>query len=90
MVEATRLRRARRLMRAYFLGGGVILAILYLIAAALLIHLFGMELANYWSTMILTAVVLLGGTYGVIMVVSLGIFLVRRLINGQPLMDKED
>ncbi|MHA3794518.1 hypothetical protein [Sphingomonas sp. YL-JM2C] len=90
MVDAARLRRARRRLRVYFLGSGVLLAILYLIAAALLIHLFGMELTDYWSTMMLTAAVLLGGTYGMIMIVSLGIFLVRRLINGQPLMDKED
>lgn len=45
-------------MRSYFFGSGLILAILYMLAATLLIKLFGLELTHYWSTVMLAAGVL--------------------------------
>jgi hypothetical protein len=77
-------------MRAYFLGSGVILAILYMLAAAFLIRIFGVELTQYWSTMMLAAGVMLGGTYAVTMLLWVGTHIVRKLVNRQPIMEIED
>ncbi len=89
-MEAARLKRARRRMRGYFFGGGVVLAVLYMIAAAFLIRIFGVELTRYWSTMLSAAGVMLGGTYAAIMLLWLGIHITRRLKNRQPIWDRED
>lgn len=90
LIDAARLRRARRRMRGYFFGSGIILAFLYLIAAAVLIRVFGVELTRYWSTMMMAAGVLLGGTYAITMFLWIGGHVVRRLINRQPIMDTDD
>lgn len=89
-IDAARLKRARRRMRAYFLGSGVVLAFLYLIGAAFLIRIAGVEMTRYWSTIFMAAGVMLGGTYGIILFASLGIHIVRRLMSGRPVMDPED
>ena len=90
MIEAARLKRARRRLRGYFLGSGVILAFLYIVAAALLIRLVGVELTRFWSTVLIAAAVLLGGSYGIILSSFTGIHIVRRLLKRQPIMDAED
>jgi len=77
-------------MRGYFFGSGIILAFLYLIAAAFLIRLFGIELTRYWSTMMMGAGVLLGGTYAIVMFLWVGGHILRRLINRQPIGEIED
>ena len=89
-MDAARLKRARRRMRGYFLGSGVILAILYLIVAAFLIRVLGLELTQYWSTVMLAAGVMLGGTYGIVMLVWLIAHIAHRLISRQPIMEIED
>ena len=89
-MDAMRLERARRRMRAYFLGSGVVLAFLYLIGAAFLVRLLGVEMTRYWSTVMMAAGVMLGGTYGIILFASLAIHIVRRLATGRPVMDLED
>ena len=90
MIEAARLKRARRRLRGYFLGSGVILAFLYIVAAAFLIRLVGVELTRFWSTALIAAAVLLGGSYGIILFSFTGIHIVRRLLKRQPIMDAED
>jgi hypothetical protein len=90
MTEAARLKRARRRLRGYFLGSGVILAFLYILAAAFIIRLIGVELTRYWSTVLIAAAVLLSGSYGIILFSIGGIHIVRRLINRQPVLDTED
>ncbi|MBU0556539.1 MAG: hypothetical protein KKD64_01305 [Alphaproteobacteria bacterium] len=77
-------------MRGYFLGGSLVLAFLYLIAAAFLIHIIGVELTRYWSTLMMAAGVMLGGTYGIVLFVSLGLHIIRRLTAGRPVMDQDD
>jgi hypothetical protein len=77
-------------MRGYFFGSGVVLAILYLIAAAFLVRVFGVELTEYWATVMVAAGVLLGGTYAIVMALWLGAHVVRRLTKRQPIMDIED
>lgn len=89
-MDAVRLKRARRRMRAYFFGSGVVLAFLYLIGAAFLIHIVGVEMTRYWSTVMMAAGVMLGGTYGIILFTSLAIHIVRRLATGRPVVDPED
>ena len=89
-MEAARLMRARRRMRGYVFGTGVVLAVLYLIAAAFLVRIFGIELTQYWSTIMLAAGVMLGGTYGVVMLIWLIAHVVRRAIKRQPIMEIED
>lgn len=81
--------RARRRLRGYFLGSGVVLAFLYLAAAAFVVNIFGVELTRYWSTVAMAAGVMLGGTYGIVMLVWLGFHVVRRLIQGRPIMDPD-
>lgn len=90
MMEAARLKRARRRLRGYFLGSGIILAFLYILAAAFIVRLVGIELTQFWSTVLIAAAVLLGGSYGIILFGFIGIHIVRRLLNRQPIMDAED
>ncbi len=89
-MDAARLKRARRRLRGYFLGSGVILAILYLILAAFLIKLFGVEVTQYAATLMLAAGVMLGGTYALVMFVWLAVHITRRWFNRQPIMEIED
>jgi hypothetical protein len=89
-MDRARLMRARRRMRGYFFGSGVVLAILYLILAAFLIRLFGIELTQYWSTLMLAAGVMLGGTYAIVMLVWIVAHVAHRLMNRQPIMETED
>ncbi len=90
VMKAARLKRARRRLRGYFLGSGIILAFLYILAAAFIVRLIGVELTEFWSTVLIAAAVLLGGSYGIILFSLTGIHFVRRLINRQPIMDAED
>lgn len=89
-MKAARLRRARRRLRGYFLGSGIILAFLYILAAAFIVRMVGVELTRYWSTVLIAAAVLLGGSYGIVLFSAIGIHIVRRLRNRQPIMDAED
>jgi polyferredoxin len=76
-------------MRGYFLGSGVVLAFLYLIAAAFIIRLFGIEMTHYVATLMMAAGVMLGGTYGIVMFVWLAAHVVRRLVKRQPIGEIE-
>ena len=89
-MDAARLKRARRRLLGYFLGSGVVLAMLYLILGAFVIKLLGVELTNYAATLLLAAGVMLGGTYAIVMLVWLIAHVARRLINRQPIMEIED
>ncbi|WP_353204219.1 hypothetical protein [Sphingomonas sp.] len=90
MMEAARLKRARRRLRGYFFGSGIILAFLYILVAAFIVRLVGVELTRFWSTVLIAAAVLLGGSYGIVLFSSVGIHLVRRLLKRQPIMEIED
>lgn len=89
-IDSARLKRARCRMRGYFLGSGVVLAFLYLLVAAFLVRIFGIEATRYWSTVMMAALVMLAGTYGLVMLVWLGFHIARRLIQGRPVMDADD
>lgn len=89
-MEAVRLKRARRRLRGYFLGSGLILAFLYILGAAFIVRMVGVELTRFWSTVLIAAAVLLGGSYGIILFSFTGIHIVRRLLNRQSIMDAED
>lgn len=89
-IDAARLKRARRRIRGYFLGSGVVLAVLYLLAAAFLVRLFGIEVTRYWSTLMMAAGVMLGGTYAIVMFIWIGAHIIRRLIKRQPVMEHEE
>jgi len=89
-MEAARLKRARRRLRGYFFGSGIILPFLYILVAAFIVRLVGVELARLWSTALIVAAVLLGGSYGIVLFSSIGIHIVRRLLKRQPIMDAED
>jgi hypothetical protein len=90
MMEAARLKRARRRLRGYFLGSGVIMAFLYILAAAFIVRLVGVEMTRFWSTVMMAAAVLLGGSYAIILFSFTAIHIVRRLLNRQPILDAED
>jgi len=90
MMEAARLKRARRRLRGYFFGSGIILAFLYILVAAFIVRLVGVELTRFWSTALIVAAVLLGGSYGIALFSSIGIHIVRRLLKRQPIIDAED
>ncbi len=89
-MEAARLKRARRRMRGYFLGSGVVLAMLYLIAAAFIVKLVGVEIAQYGWTLLLGAGVMLAGTYAIVMFAWLIANMALRWKRGQPIMEIED
>lgn len=90
MMDATRLKRARRRMRGYFLGSGVVLALLYLVVAAFVIRLFGVQLTRYASTLMMAAGVMLGGTYAIVMAIWLIAQVIHRVATRQPVMEIED
>ena len=77
-------------MRGYFPGSGIILAFIYILAAAFIVRVVGVELTRFWSTVLMAASVLLGGTYGIVLFSFTGIHIVRRLLNRQPIMDADD
>ena len=77
-------------MRGYFFGSGVVLALLYIIAAAFVVKAFGIEVSRYWWTLMLGAGVMLAGTYAVIMFVWLAANTALRWKRGQPIMERED
>lgn len=81
MMEAARLRRARRRLRGYFLVSGTFLAFLYVLAAAFIVRMVGVEMTRYWSTVLIAAAVLLGGSYGIVLFSAIGVQIVRRLRN---------
>jgi hypothetical protein len=89
-MEAARLMRARRRMRGYFFGSGVIMAFLFLLLAAVVIHWIGLEWTSYIATLVFAAGVMAGGAYGFILFGALAVHVVRRLITRQPVMDYED
>jgi hypothetical protein len=89
-MDAARLKSARRRMRGYFFGSGVILAFLYLLIAAFVIRVFGIELTQYASTLMLAAGVMLGGTYALIMLIWLIAHVLHRIATKQPVMEIED
>jgi hypothetical protein len=66
------------------------MAFLYILAAAFIIRLVGVELTRFWSTVLMGAAVLLGGSYGIILFCFTGIHIVRRFVNRQPIIDAED
>lgn len=89
-IDAARLKRARRRIRGYFLGSGAVLALLYIIVAAFLIRLFGIEVTRYWSTLMMAAGVMLGGTYAIVMFIWIGAHILRRIIKRQPVMEHKE
>ena len=89
-MDAARLRRARRRLRGYFLGSGVVMAFLYLLVAAFVIWLLGIEMTHYVATLMMAAGVMLGGTYAIVMFVWLAAHIARRLVNRQPIGEIED
>ena len=89
-MEAARLRRARRRMRTYFLGSGVIMALLFLLIAAFVIRWLGVEQTSYLATLVFGAAVLAGGVYGIIFLSAVIVHIVRRIANRQPVMEIED
>jgi len=90
IMEAARLKRARRRLRGYYFGSGIILAFLYILVAAFIVRSVGVELTRFWSTALIVAAVLLGGSYGIVLFSSIGMHIVRRLLKRQPIMDAED
>lgn len=72
------------------MGSGIILAFLYIVAAGFIVGLVGIELTRFWSTVIMAAVVLLGGTYGIILFSFTGIHIVGRLLKRQSIIEAED
>ena len=89
-MDSARLKRARRRLRGYFLGSGVILAFLYLIAGTFLVNLLGIEITRYWSTVVMAACVMLGGTYALVMGVWLAVQFLNRWRRNQPVWEMED
>ena len=89
-MEAARLRRARRRMRAYFFGSGVIMAFLFLILAAVVIRMIGIEWTSYVATLVFAAGVMAGGIYGIVLLTSIFVYAAKRLVVRQPIMEIED
>jgi hypothetical protein len=67
-----------------------VLAFLYLIVAAFLMRLMGIEMTHYVATLMMAAGVMLGGTYAIVMFVWLAAHVVKRLVDRQPLGEIED
>jgi hypothetical protein len=89
-VDAARIKCARWRLRAYFLGSGVIMAFLFLLLAEGVIQFLGIETTGYLATLVFAAIVMAGGTYAIIYFCAVGVHIVRRLLNKQPIMEIED
>ena len=89
-MDAVRLKRARRRLLRYFLGSGVVMAIVFLFFAAAIVSLFGLSPTSYVVTIILAAGVLAGGTYAIIYFATLALHIGRRIWRRQPIMEIED
>ncbi len=90
MIDATRLKRARWRLRAYFFGSGVIMAFIFLCLAAAIMSIFGLKATSYAVTLVLAAAVLAGGTYAIIYFGAVILHIIRRVLNRQPIMEIED
>jgi hypothetical protein len=89
MMDAARLKRARRRMRAYLIGGGLIGGFVFLCLAGAVIALIGVDTTSYFATLVFAAAVLSGGTYAIFMFTWLIFRGVRRLFRGEPLLSRE-
>lgn len=88
-MDAARLKRARRRMRAFWIGGAVIGALVFLCLAALIMAVIGVEKTSYLAALVFAALVLAGGTYAIILFVALAVHIAKRAWNRQPIMDRE-
>jgi hypothetical protein len=89
MMEAERIKAARaRLWRAWVFGG-LLWSLIFLCLATALIGAFGVELTSYFGTLALTAAILAGGTYGILLFGALLIHMIKRIARGQPIADNE-
>ena len=66
------------------------MAAIFLCLAAAVISLLGFTQTSYVATLVLAAAVLAGGTYGIIYFGAVLLHIVRRLLNGQRIMEIED
>ena len=76
-------------MRGYFFGSGIIGAFVFLMLAAFVISLFGVDRTSYVVTLIFAAGVMAGGVYGIILFGALLLHIIKRVMRGQPIVDKE-
>jgi hypothetical protein len=76
-------------MRGYFLGSGVVLAMLYLIVAAFIVKAVGVEASRYWWTLMLGAGVMLASTYAIVTFIYLFGNSIVRWMRGQPIIERE-
>ena len=89
-MDAARIKRARKRLRAYFLGSGVIMAFLFLIAASLVIRVLGVEQTSFAATLVFGAAAMAGGVYAIIFFAAVVVHIAKRVISRQPIMDAED
>jgi polyferredoxin len=76
-------------MRGYFFGSSIIGAFVFLMLAAFVISLFGVDRTSYVVTLIFAAGVMAGGVYGIILFGALLLHIIKRAMRGRPIIDKE-
>ena len=89
-MDAARLKRARRRLRVYFFGSGVIMAFVFLMLALAVISLFGVDRTSYVGTLIFAAVVMAGGAYAIIFFGAVGVHVARKALARQPIWEVKD
>ena len=89
MIDAQQIKSARfRLWRAWFFGG-LLWSFFFLLLAAGIVLAFGVEKTNATFSVVLAAAILAGGTYGIILLTALVVHMIRRIVAGKPIVDKE-
>ncbi|WP_298335681.1 hypothetical protein [uncultured Erythrobacter sp.] len=88
-MEAERIKAARtRLWRAWVFGG-MLWSVVFLMLAATIVMLFGVEKSSSGFAIAWGAAILAGGTYGIIMVGALLMHTIKRLVRGRPIVEEE-
>lgn len=52
--------------------------------------MLGVEVTRYWSTLMMAAGVLLGGSYGMVLLAYTGAHIIKRLLVCQPIVEAKD
>ena len=89
-MEADRIRAARQRLQRAWVYGGLIWSIFFLGLAAVIAWVVGVERADELFTVIMGAMTLALGTYGIVYLGAVVIHVIKRARSGQPIMDVDD
>ena len=88
-MDAHRLKSARSALWRAWVFGGLLSSVIFLCTAAAVLGIFGLKLTSYYGTLVLVAVIMAGGAYGILLFGSLLIYTFKRVMRGQPIVEED-